>query len=418
MAQSNTLERNIQPMIQRYGFASLSVAIALESALFLKSHNFQGVEFPLFLFAMALTAWYWGTGPAILSLVLSSIAFNYYFTEPLHTLYVTRSEVPYYAMFILFASLVTWFSAVRRRVEKELLQSRDDLEKEVVERTQQASLLDLTHDTIFVRDMSDSITYWNRGALELFGWTAEQAIGKRSHEILQTAFPAALDDINAELLRTGRWEGELKHTKADGSEVVVASRWSLRRDENESPAAIMETNNDISDRKRREEEIRNLNKELARWSAELQTANKELEAFAYSVSHDLRAPLRHMVGFAELLQKNASSVLDDKSQRYMTTILQSAKRMGSLIDDLLAFSRIGRVEAQMTLVNLDQLVKEVLSEVRPETEGRDIVWRIDSLPSCYGDRSMLRIALVNLVSNAIKFTRQRGRAEIEIGLAD
>jgi light-regulated signal transduction histidine kinase (bacteriophytochrome) len=125
-----------------------------------------------------------------------------------------------------------------------------------------------------------------------------------------------------------------------------------------------------------------------------------------------------MVGFAELLQKNASSVLDDKSQRYMTTILQSAKRMGSLIDDLLAFSRIGRAEAQMTLVNLDQLVKEVLSEVRPETEGRDIVWRIDSLPSCYGDRSMLRIALVNLVSNAIKFTRQRGRAEIEIGLAD
>src|ERR1700678_4564507 len=114
MAQSNTLERNIQPMIQRYGFASLSVAIALESALFLKSHNFQGVEFPLFLFAMALTAWYWGTGPAILSLVLSSIAFNYYFTEPLHTLYVARSEVPYYAMFILFASLVTWFSAVRR----------------------------------------------------------------------------------------------------------------------------------------------------------------------------------------------------------------------------------------------------------------------------------------------------------------
>jgi light-regulated signal transduction histidine kinase (bacteriophytochrome) len=99
-------------------------------------------------------------------------------------------------------------------------------------------------------------------------------------------------------------------------------------------------------------------------------------------------------------------------------ILESAKRMGDLIDDLLAFSRMGRVETQMTLVDLDQLVKEIVSEVRQGTEGRDIVWRIDPLPACYGDRSMLRIVLVNLVSNAIKFTRQRARAEIEIGRAE
>ena len=101
----------------------------------------------------------------------------------------------------------------------------------------------------------------------------------------------------------------------------------------------------------------------------------------------------------------------------MTTILESAKRMGGLIDDLLAFSRIGRVEAQMTLVNLDQLVKEVVTEVRQEAAGREIVWRIDLLPSCYGDRSLLRIVFVNLISNAIKFTRQRALAEIEIGCA-
>jgi light-regulated signal transduction histidine kinase (bacteriophytochrome) len=245
----------------------------------------------------------------------------------------------------------------------------------------------------------------------------EQAIGKRSHDLLRTVFPLALGDIYEELLRTGRWEGELRHTKSDGVTVAVSSRWSLRRDENERPAAILETSNDISGHKRREEEIRGLNAELAKWSAELEVANKELEAFAYSVSHDLRAPLRHMAGFAELLQKRASSVLDDKSQRYMTMILESAKRMGDLIDDLLAFSRMGRVEAQMTVVDLDQLVKEVVSEARQETEGREIVWRIDPLPTCYGDRSMLRIVLVNLVSNAIKFTRQRARAEIEIGCA-
>jgi PAS domain S-box-containing protein len=209
-------------MIQRYGLAVLSVAIALESGLFLASHNFQGVEFPLFLFAMALIAWYQGTGPAILALLLSSIAFNYYFTEPLHTLNVTRSEVPYYVMFILFASIVTWFSAVRRRVELEFLRARDELQAEVIERTQQASLLDLTHDSIFVRDMSNSITYWNRGAQELFGWTPGQAIGKRSHDLLRTVFPVALEDINAELLLTGRWEGELKHTKSDGVRSILA----------------------------------------------------------------------------------------------------------------------------------------------------------------------------------------------------
>ena len=285
-------------------------------------------------------------------------------------------------------------------------------------RTQQASLLNLTHDTIFVRDMSDVITYWNRGAQELYGWTAEEAIGKRAHQLLQTVFPVPIDEIRAELLRAGRWEGELEKTKADGTQVVVASRWSLRRDEQERPVAILETNNDITERKRTEEEIRTLNEELAKRTTELEAMNKELEAFAYSVSHDLRAPLRHMVGYTELLQKNASSILDEKSHRYMMMILESAKRMGNLIDDLLAFSRIGRAETQMTLVSLEQLVKEALSEVRQETDGRNIVWSIGALPNVYGDRSMLRLALVNLIANAIKFTRTRPQAEIEIGCTD
>jgi light-regulated signal transduction histidine kinase (bacteriophytochrome) len=122
-----------------------------------------------------------------------------------------------------------------------------------------------------------------------------------------------------------------------------------------------------------------------------------------------------MVGYAELLQKRAFYALDDKSRRYMTMILESAKRMGNLIDDLLAFSRMGRAETNKTLVNLEQLVREALSEVRQETDGRDIVWRIGALPVCYGDRSMLRLVLVNLISNAVKFTRQQPQAEIEVG---
>jgi PAS domain S-box-containing protein len=121
---------------------------------------------------------------------------------------------------------------------------------------EQARLLDLTHDTVFVRDMSHVIDYWNRGAEDLYGWKREEACGKVSHQLMQTAFPAPLDEINAELLRTGHWEGELVNQKRDGTRIVVASSWSLRRDKQGQPAAILETNKDISERKRAEAELR------------------------------------------------------------------------------------------------------------------------------------------------------------------
>jgi signal transduction histidine kinase len=175
---------------------------------------------------------------------------------------------------------------------------------------------------------------------------------------------------------------------------------------------------EVEQRRHREDEIRKLNQELNKRAVELEATNKELESFAYSVSHDLRAPLRHMAGYSELLQRQASSVLDEKSQRFIRTILDSAKRMGNLIDDLLAFSRIGRAETKNTEVNLDQLVKDVVAEIGQDTKGRDIAWTIGALPVCYGDRSMLRLVVVNLVSNAAKFTRMRSRAEIEIGCVE
>jgi PAS domain S-box-containing protein len=325
-------------------------------------------------------------------------------------------------LFVLFASLISVFAADRRRVERELREARDKLEIEVAERTRQASLLDLTHDTIFARDMSDLITYWNRGAQELYGWMTNEALGKRTHDLLETIFPEPLEEIKADLLHTGRWEGDLVHTKRDGAKLTVASRWALQRDEHGQPIAILETNNDITERKRAQEEIRKLNEELEQRVIErtrdLEAVNKELEAFAYSISHDLRAPLRHMSGYAELLQKQVFSLLDEKGHRYLATIRESAKRMGELIDDLLTFSRIGRAETQKTIVSMDQLVKEVLTEVQEEACGRKINWRIGALTNVYGDRSMLRVALVNLLSNAVKFTRQRDAAEIEIGCSN
>ena len=133
---------------------------------------------------------------------------------------------------------------------------------------QRASLLDLTHDTIFVRDMHDVITYWNRGAEELYGWTSTEAIGQVTHQLTQTIFPAPLEQINEELLRTGRWEGELIHPRRDGTRVVVASRWALQLDERGNPIAILETNNNITERKQAEEELRTHREQLEELVAE------------------------------------------------------------------------------------------------------------------------------------------------------
>jgi signal transduction histidine kinase len=166
---------------------------------------------------------------------------------------------------------------------------------------------------------------------------------------------------------------------------------------------------DITERRRVAEELQHRG-EL------LEAANKELESFSYSVSHDLRAPLRHINGYAALLRKSVEHSLNDKADRYLQTISDSAKHMGQLIDDLLIFSRMGRQEMLRTAVNLNQLIKSILSDLRLDLQGREISWTIATLPEIQGDPVMLRQVLMNLIANAVKFTSTRPIATIEIGV--
>ncbi len=229
-----------------------------------------------------------------------------------------------------------------------------------------------------------------------------------------------------ERVRKAQAESERLLKGANESRRVLLS---LLEDKNAAEAEIQRLNQELEDRveqrteelRRSEQQLRKTVDELNQYSArldrvnaELAAANRELEAFSYSVSHDLKAPLRHIAGFAELLDA-ANKDLDPKSRHYIRTILEAAKRMGQLIDDLLTFSRMGRVEMLSRKVNMNELVKEVVSEFEEETAGRKIDWVVQELPSISGDPSMLRVVFENLISNAVKFTRAREKARIEIG---
>jgi PAS domain S-box-containing protein len=278
MSQPDIPKRRNLAAVGRYALAVACVAVAFMVTVLLHA---EGLVSPLFFLAIIVSAWFGGMGPGLLAALISTLCVAYFFLPPTYTIKFDPAHIPQLLVFFISAVLVSSWSAVRRRAETLLRRARDEQEAKVQERTadlkqaneklqaeiterqwvedtlrQRADLLDLTHDTIFARDMNDVITYWNRGAEELYGWKSHQAVGRVTHELMQTIFPAPLAEIDDTLLRTGRWEGELIHEKRDGTKVVVASRWSLQRDEHGTPLAILETNNDITERRRAEEALR------------------------------------------------------------------------------------------------------------------------------------------------------------------
>ncbi|HRE08706.1 MAG TPA: ATP-binding protein, partial [Opitutaceae bacterium] len=167
---------------------------------------------------------------------------------------------------------------------------------------------------------------------------------------------------------------------------------------------------------RMEAEVYQRSQEIQSINRQLQSANAELEAFSYSVSHDLRAPLRHIHGFVEMLTRESGAVLSEKGHRYLRTIANASREMGQLIDDLLSFSRMGRAEMHETSIDLLPLIEETRRGLEPVIGDREIHWKIAPLPRIQGDPAMLSQVFVNLLGNAVKYTRGRTPAEIEIGV--
>ena len=450
--------------------------------------------------------------------------------------------------------------------------ARDITERKKTEAAlaEQASVLDSAQ--VFVRDMESRVVFWPQGAEKLYGFTSQEALGILSHDLFHTQFPEPLEVVEKKLFETGMWEGELIHTRRDGSSIVVSSTWVLHRNGQGQPIRILETNTDITERKQAEgrlvgqaeelsrqseeltrsqqalesqtlmlrsvldsmaeglvaadekgkfilwnpaatrivgmgaenvpsgewnahygvyqpdtitplpseqnplsraihgevstaeifvrnpeleegawleisggplkgkdgatrggvvafrditqrkideQEIRKLNEGLeervAERTAQLAAANQELEAFTYSVSHDLRAPLRHIGGFSRILMEDFAAGMNPEALHHLQRIQDGTQRMGLLVDELLNLARVGRHALKLQVSGLNSIIEEVVSILQPEVEGRAVTWKIAELPSATCDPILIKQVFQNLIANALKFTRPRERAVIEIG---
>lgn len=283
-----------------------------------------------------------------------------------------------------------------------------------------AAIVESSDDAIIGKTLEGIITSWNAGAERIYGYATGEIVGR---SIRMLTLPDRPDELPSILERLRRGESidhyETVRLRKDGRRINVSLTMSSVRSSAGEITGASVIARDITERVQAENEIRRLNADLERRvadrTAQLEAANKELEAFSYSVSHDLRAPLRHISGFVSLLERNVGAAVDEKGRHYFKVISESAREMGQLIDDLLVFSRMGRGELHQAPVNLDSLVRTVIQDLHLETEGRTIAWEIASLPQIEGDSAMLKQVMANLIGNAVKYTRTREQACIRVG---
>jgi len=278
---------------------------------------------------------------------------------------------------------------------------------------------------IYMLDAEGRVATWNSGAQNIEGYTAREILGKPlatffTSEDVQSGLPTSLLSKAA---AEGRVVNEGWRVRKNGSRFWSQGFLTALRDEKGKLCGFSKIAHDVTKQKEAEEEIRALNEQLeqrvSERTAELETTCKELEAFSYSVSHDLRAPLRHIAGYVRLLQDEAAARLDETDRQHLQTIAQSAANLGNLIDALLDFARTGREALEPQPVKLATLVAAARHDLRHGIQGHSqIDWQIGHLPELQADPRLLRQVMINLLSNALKYTRNRERPRIEIGATE
>jgi PAS domain S-box-containing protein len=272
-------------------------------------------------------------------------------------------------------------------------------------------LLDSRGDyAIFMLDVDGNVASWNNGAEQIKGYQRDEIVGKH-FSVFYTASDRADGKPERDLsvaTREDRFEGEAHRVRKDGSEFWGNIVLSAVRDEAGALAGFVKVTRDLTERRGAERRA------IADAQA-LKAVNAELESFTYSVSHDLRAPIRQILGFSKMLADHLGERADPETAHLLRRINEGSQQMGRLVDDLLHLAQIGQRQAKARRTELDSLVDEVVTNVRAEVADRDIEWRIGELPAVDCDPGLMRIVFTNLLSNAVKYTRPRAKAVIEIG---
>jgi PAS domain S-box-containing protein len=283
-----------------------------------------------------------------------------------------------------------------------------------------AAIVESSDDAIISKTQDGIITSWNKGAEKIYGYKESEMLGKSISILMPPNHEEELSFI-LDRVKSGKSIEHMEtiRLRKDGQVIDMSLTLSPVFDSEGKIIGTSTIGYNITERKRIEAEIRKLNQDLEQRvkerTAELEFSNHELEAFAYSVSHDLHTPLRHIINYIDLFNENQDKNLDDQSKHYLENIVLSSKEMNLLIDDLLMFSRLGRNELVKTQVDIAAMIKEIIVEFETEIKGREIEWRISEIPPITADKALMRLVLINLISNAIKFTRPRLLSKIEFG---
>ncbi|WP_411880089.1 PAS domain S-box protein [Polaromonas sp. YR568] len=315
------------------------------------------------------------------------------------------------------------FGVIGLRVRLERRRSQEAERQAVIKIREQASLLDRAQDAIMVRNLDRTIRFWNKGAERLYGWTAGEVLGKTMEDLMYSDPQVLIDGMARTLASNGDWSGEIEQRARDGSLVCIEARWTVVRDEQGRVNGVLGTNTDIRERKRAREEILRLNASLEervlQRTAQLEFANKELEAFSYSVSHDLRSPLSAIDGFSDLLEramaKADASALTERSRHYLARIRAGVSQMGELIDAMLTLAQVSRSSLRWERVDLSALAQALLAGYREREPDRAARLQVEPGLIGQGDPRLLKQVLDNLLGNAWKFSARQECTDITFG---